>query len=190
MSYSQAAWGFRRLRCWTSCPEKKSTKKITTIQQWVVCFNSFVSVMAKRHPERVHELLAYSAVIAKASQDYDGLPWLAYDSHFRRVVAASGTWDWSQINPSLWTLYFLSARLSMDTAGGLAITPVQQEGPKPAFPPAEKSGRQPQRAAAHTPEGIPSALGGTNGDATTQAAITAIFAWNATPLTIVVESAA
>ena len=60
----------------------KEPKTITTIQQWVVCFNSFVSVMAKRHPERVHELLAYSAVIAKASQDYDGLPWLAYDSHF------------------------------------------------------------------------------------------------------------
>lgn len=36
-----------------------------------------------------------------------------------------------------------------------------------------------QVAFAHTPEGIPSALGGTNGDATTQAAITAIFAWNA-----------
>lgn len=81
----------------------KDQKKITTIQQWVVCFSSFMSVMEIRHPKRVRELIAYLAMITKASQDYEGLPWLAYDSHFRRVAAASGSWEWSQVNLSLWT---------------------------------------------------------------------------------------
>ena len=65
-------------------PKEESIKrKITTIQQWVVCFSSLISVMAVRHPERVQDLLAYVALITKASLDYEGLPWLAYDSHFR-----------------------------------------------------------------------------------------------------------
>lgn len=123
----------------------KDQKKITTIQQWVVCFSSFMSVMEIRHPEHVRKLIAYLAMITKASQDYKGLPWLAYDSHFQRVAAASGTWDWSQVNPSLWILYFSSARLATEAAGGLAIIPVQPDVPKAATPLAVKSEKQSQR---------------------------------------------
>ena len=125
----------------------KDQKKITTIQQWEVCFSSFMSVTEIRHPERVRELIAYLAMITKASQDYEGLPWLAYDSHFRRVAAASGSWEWSQVNPSLWTLYFSIARLATEAAGGLAIIPVQPDVPKATTPLAEKSEKQSQHGA-------------------------------------------
>ncbi len=36
---------------------------------WVVCFNSFMSVLAVRQPYRIHNLLAYSSMITNA---YEG----------------------------------------------------------------------------------------------------------------------
>ena len=63
--------------------------RITSIQQWVVCLNSVISVVALKHPERVQDLLGYSSMITKASLDYEGTPWLAYDAHFRRLAAAN-----------------------------------------------------------------------------------------------------
>lgn len=108
----------------------KESKKITTIQQWVVCFNSFTSVMAVHHPERVRDLLVYASIITKASLDYEGTPWLAYDGHFRRVAAASKLQDWSQVDASLWTLCFTSAKRSLRGAGGLAVVPTSPEEQK------------------------------------------------------------
>ena len=35
-----------------------------------------------------------------------GIPWLTYDSHFRRVATASKLTSWSQANTSLLALYF------------------------------------------------------------------------------------
>ena len=98
----------------------KEPRKISTIQQWVVCFNAFISVMAVRHPERVHDLLGYASMITKSSLDYEGAPWLAYDAHFRRAAAASRQTGWAQVDASLWTLYFTCAKPS-GGAGGLAI---------------------------------------------------------------------
>ena len=53
---------------------KPAIKEITTIQQWVLCFNSFMAVVSMRQPERVKELLAYSSLIVKASEEFDGSP--------------------------------------------------------------------------------------------------------------------
>ena len=44
----------------------KEQKKIATIQQWVVCFNTFISVMAIKHPGRVQDLLGYTSMITKS----------------------------------------------------------------------------------------------------------------------------
>ena len=63
-----------------------STKRIKTIQQWVICFNAYISIIAIKQPERVRNLLAYSSLITKASADYQGTPWLTYDSHFRQMA--------------------------------------------------------------------------------------------------------
>ena len=79
----------------------KELKRITSIQQWVVCFNSVISVMALKHPERVQDLLGYSSMITKASLDYEGTPSLAYDAHFRRLAAANRLTQWSQVDASL-----------------------------------------------------------------------------------------
>ena len=101
----------------------KETKKITNIQQWVVCFNAYISVMAVRHPGRVQDLLAYSSIITKASLDYEGVPWLLYDAHFRRAAAAAKCKNWAQVDASIWTMYFTSANLSRGGVAGLAVVP-------------------------------------------------------------------
>ena len=70
------------------CDRAKEAKKIQTFEQWVACFNTLVSVMAARYPDRVKDMLAYSSLIAKAHADYEGTQWLSYDNHFRHTAAA------------------------------------------------------------------------------------------------------
>ena len=53
---------------------QESSKWIRTIQQWVICFNAYTSIIAIKQPERVRNLLAYSSLITKASADYQGYP--------------------------------------------------------------------------------------------------------------------
>jgi hypothetical protein len=81
-------------------------KQISTIEQWVVCFNAFISVVAVQAPQRVRDLLAYSTLITKAAHDYEGTPWLSYDSHFRTLAATLHLANWSQIDQSLWSQHF------------------------------------------------------------------------------------
>ena len=107
----------------------KESKKIHTIEQWVVCFNTYISVMSIRYPERVIDLLAYSSTITKASTDYEDTPWLPYDCHFCKPAEANGRQDWSQVESSLWTLYFANARLKR-AQESLSVVPVQEEGPE------------------------------------------------------------
>ena len=65
----------------------KELKEIECTEHWVVCFNTYVSVMALRHPHRVRDLLAYSSIITKAAHNFEGTPWLSYDAHFCNLAA-------------------------------------------------------------------------------------------------------
>ena len=87
----------------------KPSKKIESIEQWTCCFNTYIAVMSKKHPERVCDLLAYSSLIVNASRSYEGSPWLNYDIHFRKTKAAdisTGTTTFASIDSSIWTLHF------------------------------------------------------------------------------------
>ena len=92
--------------------------------------------MGVHHPERVWDLLAYASIITKASLDYERTPWLAHDGHFQQVAAASKLQDWSQVEASLWTLNFTSAKQLLRGAGGLAVVPPHQRSKsrRPAHP--------------------------------------------------------
>ena len=60
-----------------------------------MCFNSFITIMALKHPEKVKVLLAYSSIIVKASKVFEGVPWLEYDSCFKREAAANQSKSWA-----------------------------------------------------------------------------------------------
>lgn len=68
--------------------KEKREERITTIQEWVTCFNTYIASVLMREPDRASDLLACSSLIVKASSDYEGDPWLSYDRFFRRQAAA------------------------------------------------------------------------------------------------------
>ena len=91
------------------CGEKKKEKKeIATVQEWVVCFNTYMAIVLMKDPNRAKDLLAYSSLIVKASSDYKGEAWLGYDRFFRRQAAAEQARfpKWGEISPSIWTQHF------------------------------------------------------------------------------------
>lgn len=91
-------------------PDKVAAKKaITSIEDWVVCFNTYVSLVAMRKPERVRDLLAYSSTIVKASKDFIGSPCLDYDVQFRQQAATQPDAEWARIDASMWTVQFSRA---------------------------------------------------------------------------------
>ena len=50
--------------------------------------------------------MAYMTWIVRLSQDFSGLAWVRYDATFRRQVALTGNWKWSQINATLYSTCF------------------------------------------------------------------------------------
>ena len=98
------------LDLFTQRNKAKEAKKIQTFEQWVACFNTLVSVMAARYPDRVKDMLAYFFLIAKAHADYEGTQWLSYDNRFRHAPAAKQLKDWKEVDPPLWTLCFAQAK--------------------------------------------------------------------------------
>ena len=103
----------------------KEAKQITTIEQWVVCFNAFISVMVLQHPHRARDLLAYSSTITKAAHDYEGKPWLAYDVHFRTLAATMQLQSWAQVDQSLWSQHFNRAVVRCEVGNPLTVGPYQ-----------------------------------------------------------------
>ena len=81
-------------------------KLITNINLWLQCFTAYVSVMSRRFPADVVEMLAYMSQILKASQEFVGTAWVNYDTTFRRQAAASGNRRWSAVNACLYSLCF------------------------------------------------------------------------------------
>ncbi len=103
---------------------QRELKQITSIEQWVVCFNAFISVIALQQPHRVRDLLAYSSIITKAAHDYEGNPWLAYDVHFRTLAASMQLPTWGQVDQALWSQHFNRATVRVKDGGSaLAIGP-------------------------------------------------------------------
>ena len=84
----------------------KGRKRVQEIGVWLQCFAVFVGVVVKFVPEVVPGLMAYMVSIIRASQEYEGAAWVAYDAAFRRQAAATGQRDWSGINTSLYTICF------------------------------------------------------------------------------------
>ena len=78
-------------------------RQVTDIDLWLQCFTSYVSVMSRRFPGDVVELLGYMNCVFKASRDFSGVAWVRYDATYRRQAAASGNRRWSAVNSSLYS---------------------------------------------------------------------------------------
>ena len=84
----------------------KAKRRALDLTVWLQCFAVYVGVLAPKFPSEVPELMAYMIAIVRASQEYEGSAWAAYDAAYRRQAAAQGKTGWSQINPSLYAICF------------------------------------------------------------------------------------
>jgi len=81
-------------------------RQIEDINVWLQCFISYVSVMSRRFPSDVVELLAYMAHIHRTSLEFPDKAWVEYDTTFRMQAASSGNRRWSCVNPSIYAVSF------------------------------------------------------------------------------------
>lgn len=84
----------------------RGRKRVQDVGVWLQCFAVLVGVVANSSPEAVPGLMAYMVSIIRASQEYEGAAWTAYDAAFRRQAAATGQRNWSAVNASLYTICF------------------------------------------------------------------------------------
>ena len=83
---------------------KQRKRLIDSITQWLCIV--YVAALATRHQEAVPGLLAYMLTILRASDNYDGHHWRAYDTHYRINAAASGNREWLTLDTDLCTRFF------------------------------------------------------------------------------------
>ena len=81
-------------------------RQIFSIVEWVQALTVYTAAIVQKFPAAVNELLAYQLTIIKSAQQYDGLQWRAYDTHFRISAAAMGNRQWSRLDTDLYTRFF------------------------------------------------------------------------------------
>ena len=90
-------WGLAGEEC-----TLRRTRVVADIFTWVQNFmHTYVSVQSGQYPEMVPELMAYMAMIVRASQGFKDLAWVRCDVGFRRQAALTKNRRWSQINSTL-----------------------------------------------------------------------------------------
>ncbi len=84
----------------------KLHEEIQMIEEWVRCFNTLATIIALQQPNRIADLLAYSFIIVKASEEFEGQPWLDTMRTSDNRQQRCGATVWAQIDTSLWTIHF------------------------------------------------------------------------------------
>jgi hypothetical protein len=82
-------------------------KQIESITEWTKAYTVYVAALLQKFQEQARELLAYQLTITKAAQQYDGLQWRAYDTHFQVAATATGKREWSKVDVYLYTRVFM-----------------------------------------------------------------------------------
>ena len=107
-------------------------KQISDIADWMQAFAVYTAALVSEHPSATLEMLAYMVTIIKASQQYDGLYWRAYDTNYRLTAAASGNRHWSRLDTDLFTRFFtgwarlIYLRQHISLYGRLSVWPSRQ----------------------------------------------------------------
>ena len=84
----------------------KRSRRALTILEWLQCFSTYVSVLARKHPNRIPDLMGYQSLIIDASLEFKGDSWAGYDRRFRQQAASNPQTSWSLMDSTLWSLAF------------------------------------------------------------------------------------
>ena len=89
-----------------STGSKSKQRPISNIAEWLQAFAIYVSIISRKQPQRVPDLMGYQILMLEASTEYEGNSWLAYDRRFRRQAASQPNCKWSSIDTTCWNLAF------------------------------------------------------------------------------------
>ena len=89
---------------------RQKKKQIESNTDWIQAFTLYTVALTSKFPSATCELLAYQLTIIKASEQYDGLYWRAYDTHYRINTAATGNKQWLQLDTDLYTRFTSRAK--------------------------------------------------------------------------------
>ena len=79
---------------------------ITNISEWLQAFAVYITVIAKKQPHHVPDLMAYQILVQEASNEYHNDCWLGYDRCFWQQAASRSNCKWSDKDSTLWNMAF------------------------------------------------------------------------------------
>ena len=74
----------------------RSRRIIPDLATWMQCYAIYVAVKGGHSPDVVPELMAYQAIIAKASRKFKWPSWVVYDQNFRQEAASCAGQSWAR----------------------------------------------------------------------------------------------
>ena len=103
-------------------PRRMSRKApVHDIGLWIECFSRMAAVLVSRYPDKAPELFAYQATIVRASRNFKGNSWVAYNCQYRCEALANRDLNWSQMNARLYNKAFTGHAKSL-VAGIASVT--------------------------------------------------------------------
>lgn len=91
----------------------QARKLIPDLATWLQCFAMYVAALEPK-PAKLRDLMAYQAMIAKASLKFRWPSWVVYDQNFRLEVAGNPRQAWARADSSIYTQCFLGQAVSME----------------------------------------------------------------------------
>ena len=131
--------------CQGTSSESKGTRKrkLSSISQWIQCFNTYVSIVALKQLSRITDLLAYSSLIVQVHRKHSGDNWQVYNRNFHKQAAAQQLLSWAHIDPSLWMMAFANAVTNQHCQWCLTLDHPTCECPSVNMPTVELDGMLP-----------------------------------------------
>ena len=81
---------------------KSKQRAVTNIAEWLKAFAVYISVVARKQPKCVPDLMGYQILMLEASNEYHNNRWMAYDQRFQQQAASQPSCKWSSIESILW----------------------------------------------------------------------------------------
>ena len=83
-------------------------REVNSLISWVLCYVTYVAVLAESHPGLVRSRLAYLALVVSEARRNGGDGWIAYDAIFRQNAAEDEAVDWTRLDTSLHAATFIA----------------------------------------------------------------------------------
>ena len=100
------------LSCSAKAPKKRElTEDWKGLVAWSVSFSTFIAIVARKHPGKFQELLAYHATVLIEALRFGCRGWLSYDKMFREHIEKEPQSSWAMLHPIFYSLTFLSQRV-------------------------------------------------------------------------------